>query len=234
MASWFVGLFSSSTSEDDSSKKGNEEDVQVITHEVVFDDPSIQRSEYWKHVMEPGFEFFIYERKNGSAKPTEISYTDDESVCYRKTMMEVTAENDSLGFLGYLGLTISDSPITYVSTQRKCKMGTFTITYENEFQGEWSKHIPWMKGVVVLKNSPTPENPNRFIQRFNVELKVNTGWNPENWLTRGIGGLSDGYVFSAIQKKIMEKANELPSHFLDFLAKEKFTEDLKREYDQNA
>jgi hypothetical protein len=77
-----------------------------------------------------------------------------------------------------------------------------------------------MKGVVILKDSPTVDNPHRFIQQFTVELKVNVGWNTGNWFSRGMGSMTNGYATLVIEKHFIEKVNDLPTFYLNFISSE--------------
>jgi hypothetical protein len=236
LGSWgdyITNIFSSSNSKDEDPEESKDTNVQVVTHDVVFDHPSIKRDEYWQHAMEPGFEFFIYERKNGNAKPEEISYSDNGSTVYRKTKVEIVDSQNSTMLLGIFSSSSDPSPpIVYVSTQRKCKLGTFTIAYENVFEGEWKTYVPLMKGVVVLKDSPTPENPNRFIQRFTIEFRINNGWSSKGLLSRIAGSVTESWGVSTAKKILIEKSNELPDHFLDFISREEYLKTVQSEYIQ--
>lgn len=194
----------------------------VFSHEVIFDDPSLNKHDYWHHVMEPGFDYFIYEVHQGDAKPSERSYRHEGTVAHRETEVEIAYGSD-FGFINcFLGDGKSNRPITYTSRQKKHHDGTHTIVYENEFTNGWQDYIKRMNGVVTLVDHPSEENPNRFLQKFYIEMEISVGWNTGSWISRGVGYFTDTIAVSSIQQTFKEKANLLPIYFASFKEKTEY------------
>ena len=206
-----------------------EPETHTFTHEVVFDLPNVKKDDYWEHVMEPGFDFFIYDSHGREAKPTERSYLVKGDVVHRETEVEVD-QDSGLGVITSFFDTKRQGPITYLSIQRKFHDGTFTIAYENTFNNSWEEYIKKMNGVVILRNEPNEENPHRFVQRFTVEVQVSIGWNTGSWISKSIGSFTDSLVLSTIRQKFIEKVDQLPFYFSSFRDREEFQKTLKEEY----
>jgi hypothetical protein len=194
----------------------------VFLHEVVFDDPSLDKDEYWQHVMEPGFDFFIYDSHQGDTKPSEISYRLEDTVAHRETEVEVV-RGDGFGFAGYfLEDEKSKQPIIYISRQKKHHDGTHRIVYENEFINGWQDYVKRMNGVVTLVDHPSEENPKRFLQKFYIEMEISVGWNTGSWISKGVGYFTDTIAISTIQQTFKEKVNLLPIYFISFKEKTEY------------
>lgn len=194
-----------------------------FTHRVVFDDPVISKEEYWEHVMEPGFDYYVYDKHNQDAKPSERSYSVEGNIVRRVTEVELMPDTG----LGVIFTTLqldTSKPIVYVSTQQKINDGSFKIAYQNEFSEEWKEYICEMNGVIELIDEPSTENPRRFVQKFFVEIQLSFGWNTGTWLSRCVGFMTDSMVISTIEQKFIEKSNQLPYYFSNF----KQLQNLKR------
>jgi len=194
----------------------------VFTHEVVFDDPSFTKDEYWMHAMEPPFDYFIYNVHSGDAKPSEQSYKQEDLVVHRETEVEIACVNN-FGFIArFLTEENPTCPITYLSKQKKQHDGSYTIVYENQFTNGWDKYIQKMNGMVTLTDHPSAENPNRFVQKFSIEMEISFGWNSGSWISRGVGYVTDTVAVSSIQQTFKEKADLLPLYFSSFKEKMEF------------
>lgn len=194
----------------------------VFSHEVVFDGSSFTKDEYWRHVMEPEFDFFIYDVHSGDAKPSEVSYRHEEPVAYRETIVEIACHKDFGVFMYFLGEDKATCPLTYLSKQKKRHDGSYTIVYENQFTNGWDEYIKKMNGIVTLMDHPSDENPNRFVQKFTIEMEISVGWNTGSWISRGVGYFTDTITVSSIQQIFKEKADRLPFYFNNFKEKMDF------------
>lgn len=198
-----------------SSEEPSNPEIYSFRHKVVFDSPGLSKEDYWNHVMEPGFDYYVYDRHDRDVKPSERSYLIEGSITRRETDVEVTQDTSFGTIFSMLGID-SQKAITYLSTQQKHNDGSFKIAYQNVFNNGWEEYIKLMNGVVVLQDEPTQENPLCFAQHFTIEMKISFGWNTGTWFSRTLGSVQDSFVTSSIQNRFIEKSNQLPFYFLSF------------------
>jgi len=193
------------------------EDIETTTFDVVFDLPGVTREIFWDLAMSTRFDVYMAAKSRFPRDIVEISRTTSENTFLETRVCDVSMDPAALAWLFTTLSSLPSSTIKYSSCHVKSVDSTYILSYRNVFKGEWAPIFPWLSGTSQLVADPQPHNPDRFINRIHLSLKVCAGWEGGNFLTNALGSAVNASTRKFMLKAFYEELQNVPAEFAEFV-----------------